>query len=47
MSHFEERMQADLNIIRERLWKIGEDVNTALYSATCLNEHTRYVMNEW
>ena len=33
MSHYEERMEADLNIIRDRLWKIGEDVNVALYSA--------------
>lgn len=33
MSHFEERMQADLNIIRDRLWKIGEDVDAALHSA--------------
>ncbi len=33
MSHFEERMEADLNIIRNRLWKIGEDVDVALHSA--------------
>jgi len=33
MSHFEERMEADLKIIRGRLWKIGEDVNAALRSA--------------
>jgi len=33
MSHFEERMEADLNIIRNRLWKIGEDVEVALHSA--------------
>ncbi|MDH3901906.1 MAG: hypothetical protein OEU84_01425 [Xanthomonadales bacterium] len=33
MSHFEERMEADLKIIRDRLWKIGEDVDTALHSA--------------
>ena len=33
MSHFEERMEADLKIIRGRLWKIGEDVNAALLSA--------------
>lgn len=33
MSHFEERMEADLNIIRDRLWKIGEDVDTALHNA--------------
>ena len=33
MSHFEERMEADLNVIRNRLWKIGEDVEAALHSA--------------
>lgn len=33
MSHFEERMEADLQIIRGRLWKIGEDVNAALHNA--------------
>jgi len=33
MSHFEERMEADLLIIRNHLWKIGEDVEAALYSA--------------
>ena len=33
MSHFEERMEADLQIIRGRLWKIGEDVDAALHSA--------------
>ena len=33
MSHFEERMEADLQIIRGRLWKIGEDVDTALHNA--------------
>lgn len=33
MSHFEERMEADLKIIRDRLWKIGEDVDAALQSA--------------
>ena len=33
MSHFEERMEADLKIIRDRLWKIGEDVEAALHSA--------------
>jgi phosphate transport system protein len=33
MSHFEERMEADLKTIRERLWKIGEDVDAALHSA--------------
>lgn len=33
MSHFEERMEADLQIIRGRLWKIGEDVDALLHSA--------------
>ena len=33
MSHFEERMEADMNVIRNRLWKIGEDVEAALHSA--------------
>ena len=33
MSHFEERMEADLQIIRDKVWKIGEDVEAALYSA--------------
>ena len=33
MSHFEERMEADLQIIRGRLWKIGEDVDAALHNA--------------
>ena len=33
MSHFEERMEADLKVIRDRLWKIGEDVEAALHSA--------------
>lgn len=33
MSHFEERMEADLKIIRNKLWKIGEDVQIALHSA--------------
>jgi len=33
MSHFEERMEADLKTIRDRLWKIGEDVDAALHSA--------------
>lgn len=33
MSHFEQRMEADLKTIRQRLWKIGEDVDTALYNA--------------
>jgi len=30
MSHLEERMEADLNYIRDWLWKIGEDVEAAL-----------------
>jgi len=33
MSHSEERMEADLLIIRNHLWKIGEDVEAALYNA--------------
>lgn len=33
MSHFEERMEADLEFIRDWLWKIGEDVETALHNA--------------
>lgn len=33
MSHLEERMEADLNHIREWLWKIGDDVEEALRSA--------------
>ena len=33
MSHFEERMEADLQIIRGRLWKIGEDVDAALHNS--------------
>lgn len=33
MSHFEERMEADLKIIRNHLWKLGEDVETALNNA--------------
>lgn len=33
MSHFEERMEADLLTIRNQLWKIGEDVDTALRNA--------------
>ncbi len=33
MSHFEERMQADLQYIRDWLWKIGEDVEGALRNA--------------
>jgi len=33
MSHFEERMEADLEVIRDRVWKIGEDVEVALHNA--------------
>jgi len=33
MSHFEERMEADLEVIRNRVWKIGEDVEVALHNA--------------
>jgi phosphate transport system protein len=33
MSHLEERMEKDLNYIRDWLWKIGDDVETALRSA--------------
>jgi len=33
MSHFEERMEADLKVIRDSLWQIGEDVETALHNA--------------
>ncbi len=33
MSHFEERMEADLKIIRDKVWKIGEDVEAALHNA--------------
>lgn len=33
MSHLEERMESDLNYIREWLWNIGEDVEKALRSA--------------
>ena len=33
MSHLEERMEADLNYIRDWLWKIGEDVENALLNA--------------
>jgi len=33
MSHFEERMEADLQTIRNWLWKVGEDVETALFNA--------------
>ena len=30
MSHLEERMETDLNYIRDWLWKLGEDVEQAL-----------------
>ncbi len=33
MSHLEERMEADLNYIRDWLWKVGEDVESALRNA--------------
>ena len=33
MSHFEERMEADLKYIRNWLWKVGEDVEQALFNA--------------
>jgi phosphate transport system protein len=33
MSHFEERMETDLRYIRNWLWKVGEDVETALLNA--------------
>lgn len=33
MSHFEERMEADLRVIRDSVWKIGEDVEAALLNA--------------
>ena len=33
MSHLEERMEADLKYIRDWLWNIGEDVETALRTA--------------
>lgn len=33
MSHFEERMGNDLRVIRDWLWNIGEDVETALRNA--------------
>jgi len=33
MSHLEERMEADLNYIRDWLWNIGEDVEDALRNA--------------
>jgi len=33
MSHYEERMETDLQYIRDWLWKIGEDVEVALFNA--------------
>jgi phosphate transport system protein len=33
MSHLEERMESDLNYIRDWLWKLGQDVETALRNA--------------
>ena len=33
MSHLEERMETDLNYIRDWLWKIGDDVENALRNA--------------
>ncbi len=33
MSHFEERMEADLKVIRNKLWTIGKDVEVALHNA--------------
>ena len=33
MSHLEERMEADLNAIRDWVWKIGDDVENALRQA--------------
>jgi phosphate transport system protein len=33
MSHLEERMEHDLNYIRDTLWRIGEDVEAALRNA--------------
>ena len=33
MSHYEERMEADLQYIRNWLWKLGEDVENALRKA--------------
>jgi len=33
MSHYEERMETDLQYIRDWLWKIGEDVEAALFNA--------------
>ena len=33
MSHLEERMETDLNAIRDWLWKLGDDVEEALRGA--------------
>ena len=33
MSHFEERLQADLEAIRDWVWDMGEDVQQALRNA--------------
>ncbi len=33
MSHLEERMETDLNYIRDWLWKLGEDIESALRNA--------------
>ena len=33
MRHFEERMESDLQVIRDLVWRIGEDVETALLNA--------------
>ena len=33
MSHLEERMQKDLEMVREKLWTLGEDVDQALQNA--------------
>ena len=33
MSHLEERMETDLNFIRDWLWKLGEEVEQALRSS--------------
>ncbi len=33
MTHLEQRMEVDLNQIREWVWKIGEDVEVALLNA--------------
>lgn len=33
MSHFEERMESDLRVIRNKVWNTGEDVERALHSS--------------